>query len=189
MQYFEEKNGQFAKISTIQTNHTITSILLFKNGNILTSFGKSGHFNIQEWAPNENYSNSKNYNDDFICNKINKPDIKDSYIIGSSKTLDPSNLRISMNANTNNIYKKLNSFVSSHKDVINVMIEMNDSMFASGGNDKIIIIWQKDEDHNNYKIFQKINNLNGIKNMIFLYDKRFVSSDSYTFYIWKKKKN
>ena len=69
------------------------------------------------------------------------------------------------------------------------MIEIGNSMFVSGGNDKTIIIWKKDEESKNYKIFQKISKeikmlKNGIKHIIFLYDKRIVSSDSYSILIW-----
>ena len=70
MHYLEEKNGEFSKHSKIPTKDKITSILLFKNGNILTSFGKDNHYNIQEWVPNEYYSVNKQSNDDLIYNKI-----------------------------------------------------------------------------------------------------------------------
>ena len=196
MHYLEEKNGDFSKISKIPTKDKIISALLLKNGNILTSFGKNSHFNIQEWIPNDNFSSTKLCNDDLSYNKIvNEPDItslnSDIYSIGRCTTLDPYRGRNNSFVVSNNfLYDKANSFLSSHKDDINVMIEMSDSMFATGGNDKMIIIWQKDEDSNNYKIFQKItkeikNLKNGIKHMIYLYDKRFVSSDSNTIYIWK----
>jgi hypothetical protein len=68
MNYFEEKDGEFSKPSKIQTKDKITSILLFKNGNILTSFGKSSHYNIQEWKPSDNDSNINYFNDDLINN-------------------------------------------------------------------------------------------------------------------------
>jgi WD40 repeat protein len=74
------------------------------------------------------------------------------------------------------------------------MIEMDDSMFASGGNDKKIIIWKKEEDNKNYITFQKIskeisNLKNGVTHLLFLYDKRFVSSDSNSFYVWNVENN
>ena len=197
MNYLEEKNGEFSKISKIPTKDKITSILLFKNGNILTSFGKSNHYNIQEWVPNDYYSINKPSNDDLVYNKIiNDQDVStDSINLGRSTTVDPSRGRQnSFQLNVNYLYEKGNSFLSNHKDDINVMIEMDDSMFASGGNDKSIFIWKKDQEAKNYKIFQKItkeikNLKNGIKHMIYLYDKRFVSSDSYSFYIWNIEQN
>ena len=198
MQYLEEKNGDFSKISKIPIKDKITSILLLKNGNILTSFGKDSHFNIQEWTPNENNSDSKFYNDDLIYNKIiNEPDINaDAFNLGRATTFEPSrNRQNSFQINTNtHLYEKSNSFFSTHKDDINVMIEMDNSMFATGGNDKTIIIWEKDEDSKNYKIYQIIAKeikmlKTGIKHMIFLYDKRIVSSDSYTILIWHNEDN
>ena len=198
MQYLEEKNGDFSKISKIPIKDKITSILLLKNGNILTSFGKDSHFNIQEWIPNENNSDSKFYNDDLIYNKIiNEPDINaDAFNLGRATTFEPSrNRQNSFQINTNtHLYEKSNSFFSTHKDDINVMIEMDNSMFATGGNDKTIIIWEKDEDSKNYKIYQIIAKeikmlKTGIKHMIFLYDKRIVSSDSYTILIWHNEDN
>ena len=193
MYYLEEKNGDFSKISKIATKDKITSFLLLKNGNILTSFGKKYHFNIQEWIPNENYSNSCFYNDDLIYNKIiNEPDInEEAFNLGRTTTFEPSrNGQNLFQINTNShLYEKANSFLSTHKDDINVMIEIGNSMFVSGGNDKTIIIWKKDEESKNYKIFQKISKeikmlKNGIKHIIFLYDKRIVSSDSYSILIW-----
>ena len=166
IQCLEETDGDFSKTSRITTNGNITSILLLKNGNILTSFGKTSRYNIQEWIYKNIKSNS--INDFEIINEENKG-----------------------NSNIQYLYEKESSFLSTHNDDINAMIEMNDSMFATGGNDKKIIIWKKDEDNKNYKIFQKLttNSLNGITQMIFLYDKRFVSSDSYSLSIWKFQKN
>ena len=78
------------------------------------------------------------------------------------------------------------------------MIEMSDSMFASAGNDKHIIIWEKDKQSKKYKIFQKITKeklkekesdkeislKNPIKHMIYLYNKNLVSSDTFNLFIW-----
>ena len=196
MHYLEEKNGEFSKISKIPTKDKITSILLFKNGNILTSFGKTNHYNIQEWIPNEYFSVNKQSNDDLIYNKLINEDLNlDAFNIGRATTIDPSRPRQnSIQININQFYEKSNSFLSNHKDDINVMIEMDDSMFASGSNDKNIFIWKKDQEAKNYKIYQKIskeikNLKSGIKHLIYLYDKRFVSSDSYTFYIWNIEQN
>ena len=198
MQYLQEKNGEFSKISKIPTKDKVTSILLLKNGKILTSFGKNNHFNIQEWIRNDNYSNNKLYNDDLIFNQIvNDPDINiDNFNFGRSTTLEPFRGRANSFQvnNIGHLYEKATSFISNHKDDINVMIEMSDSMFASGGNDKIIIIWKKEEENQKYQVFQKIsketkNLKSGIKHMIFLYDKRFVSTDSYSIYIWSVEQN
>ena len=198
MNYLEEKNGDFSKISKIATKDKITSILLLKNGNILTSFGKGNHYNIQEWIPNENYSNSKFCNDDLIYNKIiNEPDInEEAFNIGRTTTIEPFRNRqnsFQININ-NNLYEKANSFLSTHKGDINVMLELDNSMFATGGSDKTIIIWTKDEQAQNYKIYQKISKeikmlKSGIKHMIILYDKRFVSSDSFSILIWYIEEN
>ena len=59
-------------------------------------------------------------------------------------------------------------------------------MFASGGSDKSIIIWQKKEGEENYTVFQRITkDITGpIKNLLFLYDKRLVSNDTYSIMIW-----
>lgn len=198
MNYLEEKNGDFSIISKIPIINEVTSFLLLKNGNILTSLGKKYDFNIQEWTPNENYYNSKLYNDDFISNKnINEADINvDTNNLGRATTFEPCrNMHNFFQINTNNhLYEKTNSFLSNHKDDINVMIEMDNSMFATGGNDKAIIIWKKDEESKNYKNYQTISKgikmlKSGIKHMIFLYDKRIVSSDSYSILIWHIEKN
>ena len=196
MNYLEEKNGEFFRISKIPTKDKITSILLLKNGNILTSFGKNYHYNIQEWIPNEYYSVNKQSNNDLIYNKIINEDLNlDTFNVSSFTTIDPSRLRKnSTQINITQFYEKSKSFLSSHKDDINAMIEMDDSMFASGGNDKKIIIWKKDQKTKYYKIYQVISKeikdiKSGIKHMIYLYDKRFVSSDSSTIYIWKKEPN
>ena len=203
MNYLEENNGEFSIKSKIETN-TITSILLLKNGNILTSFGKKKDCHIQEWIQNNICSNSKIYNDDLKYNKmnINIPDIipDASNNLRISTVEEPyrgrqNSVQINFNNNFNyQLYEKEQSFLSTHKDGINIMIEMDDSMFASGGNDKCIIIWKKDEETQKYKIFQKIsketkNLKGGIKHMIFLYDKRLVSSDSYSIYVWIVEKN
>lgn len=184
MQYLEEKKGEFKKVSKIKTKEIITSALLFKNGKLLTSFGRSSHYNIQEWVPNENYS-SKMLNDEPNHNKlINESSIEHSL------TIDPNKGRTNSLKNDNcDLYEKANSFLSTHIDDINIMIEMNDSIFASGGNDKKILIWQKDEDSNNFKNFINLakdtkNFKDGIKHMLFLYDKRLVASDSYSIFIW-----
>ena len=193
MLYLEEKNGEFSKISKIPTKDKITSILLFKNGNILTSFGKKNHYNIQAWVPNENHLVNKQSNNDLIYNKIINEDLNlDALNEGlASSTLRQNYFQINI---VNQFYENSYSFLSSHKDDINVMIEMDDSMFASGSNDKNIIIWKKDQETKKYKIYQKIskeikNLKSGIKHMIYLYDKRFVSSDSYTSYIWNIEQN
>lgn len=194
MQYLEEKNGDFSKISKIPTLNKITSVLLFKNGNILTSFGKNNHSYIQEWIQNEKYSNYKISKEDLIYNKIlNDSDINtDSSNLGRGTTLDPGRSRQnSTHGNNPHLYESSKSFLSKHKDYINCMIEMDNAMFASGGNDKCIIIWKKDEEEKSYKIYQKISKdiKSGIKNMIFLYDKRLVSNDTYSICIWYIEKN
>ena len=98
---------------------------------------------------------------------------------------------MSQNVINTNLYKPANSFISTHKDDITAMIEMADSMFATAGNDKRIIIWKEDKLNDKYKIFQtitkeneKISLYNPIKHLIFLYNKNLVSSDEKTIFIW-----
>ena len=127
----------------------ITSILLFKAGNMLTSYGKNEDFNIQEWVINENFSNIKSDNtEDTTLNKSNnESEINEniSLTLNKSVSLEPSTIdknsinQISIN---NCLYEKANSFYSEHKDDINVMVEMSNSMFASGGKDKLIKLWK-----------------------------------------------
>ena len=199
MNYFEEKDGEFSKPSKIPTKDKITSILLFKNGNILTSFGKSSHYNIQEWKPSDNDLNlNLNYfNDDMIYdnNMINDPDlISERVSLNRATTFEQPRGRLNsfqINTNNNSLYEKANSFLSTHKDEINVMLEIDDSMFVSGGNDKILIIWKRDEENQKFKIFQKSTkeHKNPISNIRFLYDKKLVSCDSNTINIWSVEQN
>ena len=187
----EDNNGEFSEISKIQLKGKITSILLFKAGNMLTSYGKNEDFNIQEWVINENFSNIKSDNtEDTTLNKsINESEINEniSLTLNKSVSLEPSTIdknsinQISIN---NCLYEKANSFYSEHKDDINVMVEMSNSMFASGGKDKQIIIWEKDKISKKYKIFQKISLKKEIIIMVYLYDKRLVSCDPSSIYIW-----
>lgn len=194
--YLEEKNGEFSKISKIPTKEKITSILLLKNGNILTSYGKNNHFNIQEWIPSDNYSITKKFNDDLIYDKmINDPEFNaKSFSLNRAQTFENSSKQNSFQINNiknNYLYEKANSFLSTHKEDINIMVEMDDLMFISGGNDKTLILWEKDEESKKYKIFQKITkeHKNSIINILFLYDKKLVSSDSNTIYIWGVEQN
>ena len=196
MNYFEEKDGEFSKPSQIQTKDKITSILLFKNGNLLTSFGKSSHFNIQEWKPSDNDSNINYFNDDLLYNNmINDSDlISERVSLNRATTFEQPRGRLKsfqINTNNNSLYEKANSFLSTHKDDINVMIELDDSMFVSGGNDKILIIWKRDEESQKFKIFQKSTkeHKNPINNIRFLYDKKLVSCDSNTINIWSIEQN
>ena len=189
MNYLEDINGDFYEESKIYVNDKITSILLLKNKNLLTSFGKNSHFNIQEWVMSENYTNVKSDNSENInLNKsFNESEIKEtSLALNKSMSIEPSSLRsnsIQIN-NNRSLYNSNNSFKSNHEGDINVMVEMSNEMFASGGNDKKIIIWEKDKTRKKYKIFQTIKKeIKEIKNMIFLYDERLVSADSDTIYI------
>ena len=189
MNYLEDINGDFYEESKIYVNDKITSILLLKNKNLLTSFGKNSHFNIQEWVMSENYTNVKSDNSENInLNKsFNESEIKEtSLALNKSMSIEPSSLRsnsIQIN-NNRSLYNSNNSFKSNHEGDINVMVEMSYEMFASGGNDKKIIIWEKDKTSKKYKIFQTIKKeIKEIKNMIFLYDERLVSADSDTIYI------
>ena len=189
MNYLEDINGDFYEESKIYVNDKITSILLLKNKNLLTSFGKNSHFNIQEWVMSENYTNVKSDNSENInLNKsYNESEIKEtSLALNKSMSIEPSSLRsnsIQIN-NNRSLYNSNNSFKSNHEGDINVMVEMSNEMFASGGNDKKIIIWEKDKTSKKYKIFQTIKKeIKEIKNMIFLYDERLVSADSDTIYI------
>ena len=196
MNCLEDNNGEFSEISKIPVKDKITALLLFKGGNLLTSFGRNSHFNIQEWVINENFTNIKSdISDDSTLNKsINNSENNDINLsLMRSSTTDPQGMKSNTNQiiMNNNLYERANSFLSKHTDDINVMVEMSNLMFASAGNDKHIIIWEKDKQSKKYKIFQKITkefkNLslqNEIKHMIFLYDERLVSCDSSSIYIW-----
>jgi WD40 repeat protein len=101
------------------------------------------------------------------------------------------NNTMTQNLLNNSLYERATSFLSNHKDDINVMVEMSNLMFASAGNDKRIFIWEKDKQSKKYKLFQEITKelknmslKNPILNMIYLYDKRLVSNDSSAIYIW-----
>jgi len=208
MNYLEDYNGEFSVVNKIPVKDKITAILLIKGGSLLTSFGKKSHYNIQEWKINENFSNvrgeklekekekeskeSSPLNSSFNLNDIDDGFINRSQTIDLSLSLSKSS--VAQNLLNNNLYERATSFDSTHKDDITVMIEMSDSKFATAGNDKRIVIWEREIDkHNNtkYKIFQtitkeneKISLYNPIKHLIFLYNKNLVSSDEKTIFIW-----
>ena len=208
MNYLEDYNGEFSVVNKIPVKDKITAILLIKGGSLLTSFGKKSHYNIQEWKINENFSNvrgeklekekekeskeSSPLNSSFNLNDIDDGFINRSQTIDLSLSLSKST--VAQNLLNNNLYERATSFDSTHKDDITVMIEMSDSKFATAGNDKRIVIWEREIDkHNNtkYKIFQtitkeneKISLYNPIKHLIFLYNKNLVSSDEKTIFIW-----
>ena len=197
MNCLEDNNGEFSAMSKIPVKDKITAILLFKEGNILTSFGKHSHYNIQEWIINENFSNIKDNNTDAISlNKsFNDSDSYDNLSLNKSMTAYDLSLTknntMTQNLLNNSLYERATSFLSNHKDDINVMVEMSNLMFASAGNDKRIFIWEKDKQSKKYKLFQEITKelknmslKNPILNMIYLYDKRLVSNDSSAIYIW-----
>ena len=197
MNCLEDNNGEFSEISKIPVKDKITALLLFKEGNILTSFGKESHFNIQEWVIKENFTNIKSeISDDSALNKtVNYSENNDNnnLSISRSVTYEPNSTKNNQSQSilNNNLYERGNSFLSKHTDDINVMVEMTDLMFASGGKDKHIYIWTRDRQSRKYKVFQKITKefknmslKNEIKHMVFLYDERLVSSDSSSVYIW-----
>ena len=209
MNYLEDYNGEFSVVSKIPVKDKITAILLIKGGSLLTSFGKNSHYNIQEWVINENFSNVRGEKQEKEKEKENEKDQKeisllnksfnindlDDDFINRSQTMDLSSVytksSISQNLLNNNLYERATSFDSTHKDDITVMIEMSDSMFATAGNDKRIVIWEKDKQNKKYKIFQtitkeneKISLHNPIKHLIFLYNKNLVSCDEKTVFIW-----
>ena len=208
MNYLEDYNGEFSSVSKIPVKDKITAILLIKGGSLLTSFGKKSHYNIQEWKINENFSNvrgeklekekeKESKESSLLNSSFNLNDIDDGFI-NRSQTIDLSlslsKSCVTQNLLNNNLYERATSFDSTHKDDITVMIEMSDSKFATAGNDKRIVIWEREIDkHNNtkYKIFQtitkeneKISLYNPIKHLIFLYNKNLVSSDEKTIFIW-----
>jgi len=190
LNYLEENNnGEFSEVSKIPTKDKVTSILIFKDGTMLTAYGKNSHFNIQEWVINENFSKGKPDNqDDCLLSKktFNEQDTNDISLVRTT-TYEPSTFKNYMSPLAQNSkYESATSFLSHHKDDINAMIDMSDSMFASCSSDKNIFIWKRDD--KKYQIFKKITKESGIKNpvknMIHLYDKRLVSSDNNTIYIW-----
>ena len=208
MNYLEDYNGEFSVVNKIPVKDKITAILLIKGGSLLTSFGKKSHYNIQEWKINENFSNvrgeklekekeKESKESSLLNSSFNLNDIDDGFI-NRSQTIDLSlslsKSSVTQNLLNNNLYERATSFDSTHKDDITVMIEMSDSKFATAGNDKRIVIWEREIDkHNNtkYKIFQtitkeneKISLYNPIKHLIFLYNKNLVSSDEKTIFIW-----
>ena len=208
MNYLEDYNGEFSVVNKIPVKDKITAILLIKGGSLLTSFGKKSHYNIQEWKINENFSNvrgeklekekeKESKESSLLNSSFNLNDIDDGFI-NRSQTIDLSlslsKSSVAQNLLNNNLYERATSFDSTHKDDITVMIEMSDSKFATAGNDKRIVIWEREIDkHNNtkYKIFQtiskeneKISLHNPIKHLIFLYNKNLVSSDEKTIFIW-----
>ena len=198
MNYLEDYNGEFSEVTKIPVNDKITSILIIKGGSLLTSLGKQSNYNIQEWVINENFSNiraeKQEKESSKILNKSFNNDVDEDTIV-RSQTMDLSLSKISTSQtfinNNNNLYKKGSSFDSTHKDEITVMIEMSDSMFATAGNDKQIVIWERDKQIKKYKLFQtikkeneKVSLHNPIKHLIFLYNKNLVSSDAQTIFIW-----
>ena len=208
MNYLEDYNGEFSVVNKIPVKDKITAILLIKGGSLLTSFGKKSHYNIQEWKINENFSNvrgeklekekeKESKESSLLNSSFNLNDIDDGFI-NRSQTIDlslsQSKSCVTQNLLNNNLYERATSFDSTHKDDITVMIEMSDSKFATAGNDKRIVIWEREIDkHNNtkYKIFQtitkeneKISLYNPIKHLIFLYNKNLVSSDEKAIFIW-----
>ena len=192
--YFEEKNEDLVKTSQIPIKKKIASILLFKNKNILASFVKDNHFNI--WTPNEKIHNNIISKDDLLINKtITDLDISNNYsdTLCRSMTIQPIKVirSKSTHSNNNNLYESSKSFLTVQKGDINALVEMDNSMFASGGSDKSIVIWGKKEGEENYTVFQKITkDITGpIKNLLFLYDKRLVSNDTYSITIWYLEKD
>jgi hypothetical protein len=127
MNCLEDNNGEFSTMSKIPVKDKITAILLFKEGNILTSFGKHSHYNIQEWIINENFSNIKDNNTDVISlNKsFNDSDSYDNLSLNKSMTAYDLSLTknntMTQNLLNNSLYERATSFLSNHKDDINVI--------------------------------------------------------------------
>ena len=197
LNYLEENNnGEFSEVSKIPTKDKITSILIFKDGTILTAYGKDTHYTIQEWTINENFLKVKpeNSDDSIISKKINNESgITDDSILCRSTTFEPSSINNIksqvIQSNQNYKYESDYSFPSKHKGDINAMIDMSDNMFATGSNDKTIYIWKKEE--KKYYVIRSITKESGTKNLknpvkhiIYLYDKRLVSCDNSSIYIW-----
>ena len=195
LNYWEEKNSEFVKVASISTDK-ISYILLLRNGNILTSYGKSTHYTIQLWQPNKNYTpnNNENLGPD-INNNQNLPEklsLRHAVTVlnncNSRETVAgisrDSNFSLNNPQNTNFPYEKTISFLSNHKGDITTMIEINDEMFATGAMDNKIFIW-KEDDLGKYKIFQEFKNINdSINCMLLLFDFRIVSGTSNNIYIW-----
>ena len=199
MKYFEDINGDFSEVSKIKVNDKITSILLLKNGNLLTSSRSKSDFNIYEWGKNENFTNIKSDKlENIDLNKSFNESENYEYDLTPKKSMTTTFKNYSSKKiyDNNSLYEKINSFYTEHKGDINVMVEMSNEMFASGGKDKQIIIWEKVKEENNqnkkkYIIFQKLTKefqnfslKDEIRHMIFLYDQRLVSADYSNIYIW-----
>ena len=73
--------------------------------------------------------------------------------------------------------KKRQNILKSHKDSINVIIEIDNENFCSGSSDNNIIIWKKNSSskYENYCILE--GHTNSIKCLAYLKDKRI--------YFWK----
>ena len=192
-------NGDFSEVSKIKVNDKITSILLLKNGNLLTSSRSKSDFNIYEWGKNENFTNIKSDKlENIDLNKSFNESENYEYDLTPKKSMTTTFKNYSSKKiyDNNSLYEKINSFYTEHKGDINVMVEMSNEMFASGGKDKQIIIWEKVKEENNqnkkkYIIFQKLTKefqnfslKDEIRHMIFLYDQRLVSADYSNIYIW-----
>ena len=193
LNYWEEKNNKFIKTASFPTDK-ISCILLLKNENILTSYGKNTHYTIQLWKPNQNYS----FDDFLIITNINQemPEKLSLKNINKVSNINNKNTRetIAVTSKENNLslknlqnnfpYEKTISFLSNHTDDITSMIEINSEMFATSALDNKIFIWKEDE-HGKYKIFQEINGINDSVNCMFLlYDNRLISGTSDTIYIY-----
>ena len=201
LNYWEEKNCEFVKIASFPTEN-ISNILLLRNQNLLTSYGKSTHYTIQLWKPNQNYNKNNidnNIDDDDNNNNgniQNLPDrlslkhqntVQNNAISRTTMNLNSKNNNLSLNnyQNINFPYEKAISFLSNHKGDITSMIEINDKMFATGSLDNKIFIW-KEDDSGKYKIFQEFKGINDSVNCMFLlFDCRIISgTSSNTIYIW-----
>ena len=195
LNYWEEKNSEFVKVASISTDK-ISYILLLRNENILTSYGKNTHYTIQLWQHKKN--NTPNNNADLAPDINNNQNLPEKLSLRHSVTVlnnyssretiagisRDSNFSLNNPQNTNFPYEKTFSFLSNHKGDITTMIEINDKMFATGAMDNKIFIW-KEDDLGKYKIFQELKNINdSISCMLLLFDCRIVSGTSNNIYIW-----
>ena len=193
----EAKKGGFeinkgVKVLKNFAKDTITSFLMFKNGNILTAHGKNKNFNIYEWIKNSQNDDRFgvkfiNYIDEDCYSNSNKMDI------GRVNTFELNKRTISCSSlpvNNNALYKLENSFLSPYKDNINSMIEIDENTFVSVVKEKIIIIWKKNKQSKKFEIFQTItaktpnSHKEPIQLLLCLYNKSFISCDINTIKIW-----